>query len=135
MAEPADNNVDSGAGVRKRLGDAGERLVASWLQGRGHAIVARNWRCACGELDLIAAHDGGLIFVEVKSRRGGRMGVPGEAVTVTKRRRLIASAQAYPAEHGQEQRPYRIDVVAVDRAPSGQLIANRHYPSAVESQE
>jgi putative endonuclease len=123
--------------ARKRLGASGERLAAGWLEARGYRILARNWHCAYGEIDLIAerARDGALAFVEVKTRRGERLGAPEEAITPTKRRRLIASAQTYLAEHGAEGRPYGIDVIAVALEPSGRLRAIRHYPNSVEGEE
>ncbi|HEU5439351.1 MAG TPA: YraN family protein [Ktedonobacterales bacterium] len=131
---PEHNRQQSG---RKRLGDAGERLAAGWLERRGYAIRARNWRCPYGELDLVAERDGALVFVEVKTRRGERMGTPEEAVTPAKRRRLAASAACYLAEvaTGADDRAYRIDVIAVDLAPSGRLREIRHYPAAVAEEE
>jgi Holliday junction resolvase-like predicted endonuclease len=64
------------------------------------------------------------------------LGAPEEAITLRKRRHLIAAAQSYIAELGaDEERPYRIDVVAVQLAPSGKLLEIRHYPSAVALEE
>lgn len=131
MAE--NGNVSDAA--RKRLGASGERLAASWLEARSYAIVARNWHCAYGEIDVIAEHGGELVFVEVKTRRGTRMGAPEEAVTLSKRRKLLAAAQTYLAERDMEQRPYRIDVIAVALAPTGKLLAVRHYPNCVTTEE
>jgi putative endonuclease len=121
--------------ARKRLGDAGERLAAAWLEAHGYHVLARNWRCPYGELDLIAERDGELVFVEVKTRRGERMGAPEEAITPTKRRRLIASTLSYLAEQGAEDHPYRIDVLAVALAPSGTLLGIRHYPASIAEEE
>lgn len=126
-AEPRDS--------RTRLGRSGERLAAAWLEARGYAITARNWHCSYGELDLIAHDRDEIVFVEVKTRRGTRMGAPEEAITRVKRRRLVASALAYLAEQSAEERPYRIDVIAVDLAPSGKLLAVRHFPRCVEMEE
>jgi len=124
---------------RKRLGDAGERMAAEWLAARGYRIAARQWRCPYGELDLVAQEPGErggeLVFVEVKTRRGDRMGAPEEAVTPAKRARLVAAAQTYLAEHGQEQHPYRIDVLAVDLSPSGRFLGVRHFPRCIGMEE
>jgi putative endonuclease len=120
---------------RRGLGVAGERLAAGWLEARGYRILARNWRCSYGEVDLIAEQAGELVFVEVKLRRGLAMGAPEEAVTRTKRQRLIATAQSYLAEQGAEQRPYRIDVLAIELEPSGALRAVRHFARCVEAEE
>lgn len=119
-------------GNRTRLGRSGERLAATWLEARGYRITDRNWRCLYGELDLIAEDRGEIVFVEVKTRRGERMGAPEEAVTATKRRRLVSASLAYLTEHVAEEHPYRIDVIAVDLAPSGKLLAVRHFPRCVE---
>lgn len=120
---------------RTGLGRSGERLAATWLEARDYRIVARNWRCQYGELDLIAQQHGEVVFVEVKTRRGERMGAPEEAITPMKRRRLIASALTYLAEHGLDDAPYRIDVIAVDLAPGGKLLAVRHLPRCIEMEE
>lgn len=94
------------------LGRAGERLAASWLEAHGLRVLGRNWR------------------------RGDALGAPEEAITLRKRRHLILAAQSYIAElAGDEERPYRIDVVAVQLAPSGKLLEIRHYPSAVALEE
>jgi putative endonuclease len=116
---------------RARLGASGERLAANWLEARGYQIVGANWRCAYGEVDLIAERAGELVFVEVKTRRGDALGAPEEAVTASKQRKLIATAQTYLMERGAENRPFRIDVIAVQLTPAGRLIEIRHYPAAV----
>jgi putative endonuclease len=118
--------------ARKRLGGAGERLAAAWLEDRGYRVLARNWRCPYGELDLIVEHDGELVFVEVKTRRGDRLGAPEEAITAAKRVHLVASVAAYrDATASPAEQPYRIDVIAVDLAPSGKLLGLRHFPACV----
>lgn len=129
---------------RKRLGGGGERLAATWLEARGYRVVARNWRCPYGEIDLIAEADAPvmgasgqreIVFVEVKTRRGMAMGAPEEAITRAKRRHLIAAAQCYLAERGEEERAYRIDVIAVDLTTTGTLREVRHYPRCIEAEE
>lgn len=118
-----------------RLGESGERLVALHLEARGLRIVARNWHCAGGEIDLIARDGEEWVFVEVKTRRGDAHGSPEEAITRTKARRVILAAQTYLMEQGQENAPYRIDVVAVHISPSGALREIRHYPAAITDEE
>jgi putative endonuclease len=120
------------SGERQRLGASGERLAASWLEARGYRILDRNWRCPSGELDLVAELADELVVVEVKTRRGSAMGAPEEAITPAKRRHLIASTQEYLLAHAMEQRPYRIDVVAIELAPGGRLLGIRHLPACVE---
>lgn len=71
------------------LGRRGETLAAEYLTAEGLVILARNWRCAEGELDIVAT-DGvnTLVFCEVKTRSGTGFGAPVEAVTRAKRRRI-----------------------------------------------
>lgn len=132
MADARDQSTAARGGARARLGAAGERLAAQALAARGYQIVASNWRCAYGELDVIAQDGAELVFVEVKTRRGAASGAPEEAITAAKRRKLLAAAQTYLGEVGAEDRPYRFDVVAVDLAPDGRLRAVRLYRRAIE---
>ncbi len=131
MAGDASKGKQKTATPSMRLGANGERLAANWLEARGYQIIATNWRCAYGEADLIAELADELIFVEVKTRRGEALGTPEEAVTATKHRKLIATAQTYLMEHHTEERPFRIDVIAVQLTPAGRLVEIRHYPAAV----
>lgn len=116
---------------RKKLGDWGEKVAAIQLEADGYQIVARNWRCAQGEIDLIAqAKEDLLIFVEVKTRRGRSMGAPEEALTNHKSRKLIQLAEIYLGEHELDV-DWRIDLVAVELDKSGKLLRCEHIPNAV----
>lgn len=72
----------------RRLGAHGEDLVARWYVERGYEVLARNWRCAQGELDLILASGDLVVICEVKTRSSLRYGSPFEAVGPAKQRRL-----------------------------------------------
>lgn len=72
----------------KQLGAYGERLVAEWYLARGYQILAQNWRCGSGELDLIVTKGGEVVICEVKTRTSARFGSPFEAVGPTKQIRL-----------------------------------------------
>jgi putative endonuclease len=102
---------------RQRLGSRGEELAAEWYLAAGYRVVARNWRCREGELDLVLADDADLVFCEVKTRSSDRFGVPAEAVTAAKQRRLRVLAGRFLAEgpSAPETRGRRIrfDVAAV----------------------
>ena len=97
----------------KQLGRWGEEYAAVHLQSMGYELVARNWRCEYGEIDLVARHEGVWVFVEVKARRTDDFGTPQEAVTPDKQRRLLEVAQVYLAEHDLADVDWRIDVVAI----------------------
>lgn len=87
------------AAHRRRLGERGERLAAAWYESRGYTVVARNWRCREGEIDLVVARPGELVFCEVKARSSDRFGTPAEAVTPAKQRRLRLLAARFLAGH------------------------------------
>lgn len=113
------------------LGARGEELAVTWLQRAGYAILARNWRCPYGELDVVAERDGVIIGVEVKTRTSPAMGEPEEAVTAAKQRKLVLTIQSYLMEMGAEQRPYQLDVIAVRLTPTGAHVETRHYPASI----
>jgi putative endonuclease len=117
----------------KVFGAGGEQLAADWLVRHGYRLLARNWRSPLGELDIVSEQGTELVFVEVKARHGVRMGAPEEAVTPAKQRRLIRAAESYLMAHHQEQHPFRIDVIAIDVASSGELLDIRHYPGCIEA--
>ena len=97
----------------RAVGDRGEDLACAHLEELGWHVVARNWRCPLGELDVVADEDGLLVFCEVKTRRSTRFGTPLEAVDGQKARRLRRLAWAWLGEHGRSGEPFRIDVVGV----------------------
>ncbi len=117
---------------RRRIGDAGERLAAEYLERRGHRVIARNVRRREGEIDLVTVDGDTLVFVEVKLRRPRAFGSAVEALTVAKQRRLQTLAEAYAAEHPELPRSQRIDLVAIELAADGSLGEVRHIESAVE---
>ena len=98
----------------KALGDRGEAVTAQYLRKRGCELLASQWRCRFGELDLVARDRYGTIcFVEVKLRSGGLAGLPREAVDRRKQERLRAAAGAYLSQHDLEDVPARFDVAEV----------------------
>ena len=107
----------SGGGNARLLGQWGEEQVAEKLRRDGWTIVARNFRCRMGELDLVAENKTFLAFVEVKLRKDDRFGAACEAVTLAKQRKLRAAAQYYLIGHPTKLQP-RFDVAEV-YAPQG----------------
>ena len=118
--------------ARHSLGKRGEQYAAQYLTDRGYAIRTRNWRCPVGEIDLVTEKDGALIFVEVRTRRGDRLGTPEESITPTKRARLVAAAQTYLDEQGQADRDWRIDVVAIEIGSHGEVRRCTLIENAIE---
>lgn len=95
------------------LGQQGEQLAAEYLQRAGFRILARNWRCAEGEIDIVAADRRTLVACEVKTRSGTRYGTPLEAVTRKKRSRLRRLAVRWVLANGVLFDEVRVDVVEV----------------------
>ena len=116
----AENNDRDGG--RKSLGLQGEDLAASFLEQKGFTIVCRNYRCRSGEIDIIARKKKLLCFIEVKTRRTRRFGLPQEAVTPAKQYKIGRVAQDFLQRHKLENWPARFDVIAVDFSSGGGII-------------
>lgn len=100
------------------LGDRGEELAASHLTGLGWRILARRWRAAGREIDLVAERDGIVALVEVKTRRAGGIAPPTSAVDWRKQRQLSA-AGSVAVGRWPSARALRFDVVAITLGPKG----------------
>lgn len=119
---------------RRALGGFGESAAAAHLSRRGMALVARNWRCPLGEIDLVAREGDQLVFVEVRARRGEAI-APEETIGPAKARRLAALALVYLQAAGlPEHTPWRIDLVAVVVDAAGRVSRLSHIESAIEAQ-
>ena len=122
--------------ARGRLGQWGENQARLHLEARGFQIVAANYRCRWGEVDLVARLGQELVFVEVKTRRGSDFGAPEESITPAKAQHLLATAQDYlqtqlqPADAANAS--WRIDLVSVHLDKSGKLQQISHLENAVE---
>ncbi len=98
------------------LGEKGEAAVVEYLRRHGYAVLQQKYRARTGEIDIIAKKDGVLVFVEVKTRRSTRYGLPAEAVTYRKQQKIIQTALCYLAQTQQPDVPCRIDVIEVYEA-------------------
>ena len=90
-------SVKASAAARVARGKWAEDLVSRWYEQHGYVIVARNWRCKRGELDVVACKDSVLVVCEVKARASNAFGTPAEAVTPAKQlkvRRATADFRA-----------------------------------------
>jgi putative endonuclease len=101
------------------LGRQGEQLAVEHLRQDGLRVLDRNWRCAEGEIDIVAAERRSLVICEVKTRSSVRYGTPLEAVSRAKRSRLRRLAVCWLVAHGVLFDEIRIDVVGVLRTQSG----------------
>ena len=105
---------DRGPDLSKRArGRWGEDLAARHYRRRGYSVLDRNWSSPHGELDLVLARDGTIVFSEVKARRSDRYGPAAAAVGRDKQQRIRRLAAAWLDEHRPERVGVRFDVVAV----------------------
>ncbi len=111
------------------LGPAGEKVAARHLRRAGYRIVARNYTCPAGEIDVIALDGDTLVFVEVKTRCRADLADPEVNITAHKRRQLTHVARYYLAEKSAQERPSRFDVVAVVLPEKGRPIVE-HFIDA-----
>ena len=113
---------------RHALGQRAEEAAASWLVARGWTIVARRWRSAEGELDLVARDlELVLVAVEVKLRRTGRAGTPAESIDRQRLRRLRSALARFVAEaHAPTPAGVRVDLVALRQADDGGWRLSHH---------
>ena len=116
-------SVKASAAARVARGKWAEDLVSRWYEQQGYVIVARNWRCKRGELDVVACRDAVLVVCEVKARASNAFGTPAEAVTPAKQmkvRRATADFRTSMRESNDEiaslvniARTVRFDVACV----------------------
>jgi putative endonuclease len=95
------------------LGEKGERKACRMLRRKGFRILERNYRCKAGEVDIVAAKRGLLVFCEVKARRDDAFAPPYEAVNRGKMLRLDRAAQSWLARNRRPWEQYRFDVVSL----------------------
>jgi putative endonuclease len=99
--------------TRSVVGRYGEDVAVRHLRAIGFEVVARNWRCPVGEIDVVARDGPVVVVCEVKTRRSDRFGGPLEAVTAQKAARLRRLALAYLAQSRLHGVPVRIDLIGV----------------------
>ena len=104
------------ASDRARLvGREGEDLAAAWYETNGFEVLARNWRCRAGEIDLVCRRGTTVVMCEVKARRSDSFGMGIEAVTRTKQQRLRRLAAMWLANSKVGCKVVRFDVATIDR--------------------
>ncbi len=99
--------------ARQALGRTGEATARDYLARRGVRIVAENYACAAGEIDLVGREGDTLVFIEVKTRTSRAFGAPQLAVHWRKQRQIVKAAQWFLAEHRLGEVACRFDVLAI----------------------
>ena len=105
--------------AKDELGREGEQVAAEYLERAGLRVLDRNWRCADGEIDIVAAERQVMVVCEVKTRSNTRFGTPLEAITRHKQARLSRLASRWLVAHGVLFDEIRIDVIGLIRTPAG----------------
>lgn len=113
------------------IGRKGEKLARRFLKRLGYKILARNYACPAGEIDVIALDGRTIAFVEVKTRRGDALADPEDAVTAHKRRQLTRVAQYWLSQRRADDYGCRFDVVSVTMLERGRPVI-RHTPDAFQ---
>ena len=106
---------------RVAVGQQGEQLAERYLKRRGFRIVARNFRAAGAEIDLVAMDGETLVFIEVKRRIGTSAGTPGEAVDARKQEQIRRAARIFVGRYRANDHRMRFDVVAISGADRPQI--------------
>ncbi len=107
-------------GDTKQLGDAGETAARQFLVERGYDILATNYLCREGEIDIICFHSGTIVFVEVKTRSSDDDALPEENITPRKRRQMENAARSWLNSRKEPDCAYRFDALSIVISPRGQ---------------
>lgn len=117
--------------TRQQKGRLGEEAACNWLREHHYRILRQNWRCRSGEIDIVAAHEGMIIFIEVRSRSGtGKYGTPQESVDIRKMQQVRATASVYLQMTGEANHQIRFDVIAVMLDKAGETVSVDHIINA-----
>ena len=120
---------------RSEVAKIGEELAAAHLKKKGYHILVQNYRALRGEIDLVAQDGNRIVFVEVKTRRSLKFGLPQEAVTPRKQQQISKIALAYLQERDLLNAPCRFDVIAIRLSSQLKLLHLEHIKNAFEFQE
>jgi putative endonuclease len=118
---------------QKSLGGKGEEEASAYLAKRGYTILERSFRTRSGEIDIIAEKAGTIAFVEVKTRVSTTYGLPVEAVTAQKRKKIIQTALLYLQKKGRLDSRCRFDVISILHSP-GKPVKIDHLEGAFEAE-
>lgn len=120
---------------RSDVAKTGEAFAAAHLKKRGYDILFQNYRALRGEIDIVAKDGERIVFVEVKTRRSLKFGLPQESVTVRKQQQISKIALAYLQAQNLLDAPCRFDVIAIRLSPQLKLLHLEHIENAFECQE
>ena len=113
--------------ARATFGQWGEDEACRHLESRDYKIICRNYRCRLGEIDIIACKNAEIVFVEVKTRKTLKFGIPAEAVTKTKQAKIHATALHYLQDNHQYYKNFSFDVIEI--VVEGDKFRLNHIPN------
>lgn len=105
-----------------QTGQEGEKIAADFLKKNGYRIIEVNFRCAIGEIDIIAREKEFLVFIEVKTRKSRELGFPEQAVGIKKQKKMSQLALWYLQKNNINNTASRFDVLAIIMFPAGNEI-------------
>jgi putative endonuclease len=117
------------AQAKDAVGAYGERVAVAYLVAHGMVLIARNWRCAAGEIDAVLLDGEVIVFTEVKTRRSTAFGTPAESIGYAKQARLRRLAAAWLAQSDHQAAEIRFDIVSVLPQRHGAALVE-HVPAA-----
>jgi len=100
-------------GNNKTLGSLGEQMACDYLNASGYKVLERNFSCKTGEVDIIALQEEAVVFIEVKTRSSDKYGMPSEAVSPAKQRKIIKTALYYLQSRKLLDYMCRFDVIEI----------------------
>ncbi len=110
-----------------KRGKFGQQLAKEYLEKKGYKILAENFHCLAGEIDLIAEKNGQLIFIEIKTRFSRNFGLPEEAVNETKRNKMEKTALVYLEKEKIKNENFRFDCLAIEIDKEEKKAKIRHH--------
>ncbi|MCB2299797.1 YraN family protein [Clostridium tagluense] len=117
----------------KDIGSLGEGISENFLKNLGYRILEKNFRCKCGEIDLIATNKGYICFIEVKTRYATNFGVPAESVTFSKQHKIHKTAEVYILRKNIIDYNFRFDVIEVLLNHDNNNFSVNHIQDAFQS--
>jgi putative endonuclease len=97
----------------KSIGSFGEDLAVNYITNLGYIILQKNFKCKIGEIDIVAKDSEYVVFIEVKTRYNSKYGLPCEAVTPYKQKKIYKTAQFYIMINKMNSFNFRFDVIEV----------------------
>ncbi len=111
----------------RRVGQFGEELAQKYLERKGHRIIDANVKTSYKEIDIIARRGRMLVFVEVKTRTSGRMGLAEENIGRRKINNLKKAMNHYLRDHPHDENLVQLDFVAIDIDKEDKKARIKHY--------